>query len=540
MPSQKRQRVEANEAAEGAERRRFITTTATDGDDSEEEQEVLDEFDDDSDYDEMEAANLLTQLGRTRRAGGAEDDDGREGGTEQQQLLARIVEHVEDLADKRRRAQAIGVEVRHQRKQRRSRQRNSGGRFQKAPAQGSGVPEEEEEEEDGKQEQEQERPTRRQWKRKRQQQSKELMRDLRAWSKEERRKALEEALGVLERAYKTGKVMGLIETPEEKLKAMGLEHKISDFGRSGLAPYRHRVNALYTWHSLVLNGEKKENAYRLVGQAYLIHYNTVRQWVRGFHANDFKIGRLLSGLHSKTASYLDDADNKRKAITYVRSMMSKQRKEKAARRFADLQQQQKRYTAQLQAGAAAAASATDTQQTAPTQTAPGGEPIYCVCQQPCGQDDNEMIECHACEGWYHFKCIGIDPNSREYRALKRGDYTCAKCVQQAEEESRPERIAAEAALEALHGRDPAPKSAAAAALDNTDLHEAFSGRVFHRWMNGVLLKDMIAAGAKPIHLRTAYNWLHKLGFRWITKKKTVYIDGHERVDVVECVHTLSC
>ncbi len=151
-----------------------------------------------------------------------------------------------------------------------------------------------------------------------------------------------------------------------------------------------------------------------------------------------------------------------------------------------------------------------------------------------------MIECHACEGWYHLKCIGIDPNSREYRALKRGDYTCAKCVQQAEEESRPERIAAEAALEALHGRDPAPKSAAAAALDNTDLHEALSGRVFHRWINGVLLKDMIAAGAKPISLRTAYNWLHKLGFRWITKKKTVYIDGHERVDVVECVHTLSC
>ena len=39
----------------------------------------------------------------------------------------------------------------------------------------------------------------------------------------------------------------------------------------------------------------------------------------------------------------------------------------------------------------------------------------------------------------------------------------------------------------------------------------------------------------PIEIksRTARNWLHKLGFEYKDVKKDVFVDGHERPDVVE-------
>jgi hypothetical protein len=39
--------------------------------------------------------------------------------------------------------------------------------------------------------------------------------------------------------------------------------------------------------------------------------------------------------------------------------------------------------------------------------------------------------------------------------------------------------------------------------------------------------------ARGIHVRTARRWLHKLSWRYQQKKKGMYIDGHEREDVVE-------
>ena len=39
--------------------------------------------------------------------------------------------------------------------------------------------------------------------------------------------------------------------------------------------------------------------------------------------------------------------------------------------------------------------------------------------------------------------------------------------------------------------------------------------------------------ARGIHVRTARRWLHKLSWRYRQKKKGMYIDGHEREDVVE-------
>ena len=36
-----------------------------------------------------------------------------------------------------------------------------------------------------------------------------------------------------------------------------------------------------------------------------------------------------------------------------------------------------------------------------------------------------------------------------------------------------------------------------------------------------------------ISVQTARSWLHELGFQVLDKKKGVYIDGHERPDVVQ-------
>ena len=51
------------------------------------------------------------------------------------------------------------------------------------------------------------------------------------------------------------------------------------------------------------------------------------------------------------------------------------------------------------------------------------------------------------------------------------------------------------------------------------------------------LRDYVNLGgvqsAIEIKSRTARNWLHKLGFEYKDVKKDVFVDGHERSDVVE-------
>ena len=42
--------------------------------------------------------------------------------------------------------------------------------------------------------------------------------------------------------------------------------------------------------------------------------------------------------------------------------------------------------------------------------------------------------------------------------------------------------------------------------------------------------------SESIRARTAQNWLHKLGFSWKDVKKSVFLDGHEREDVIEDRH----
>jgi hypothetical protein len=47
------------------------------------------------------------------------------------------------------------------------------------------------------------------------------------------------------------------------------------------------------------------------------------------------------------------------------------------------------------------------------------------------------------------------------------------------------------------------------------------------------VQERLGTRAQGIHVRTARRWLHKLSWRYTQKKKGMYIDGHEREDVIE-------
>ena len=47
------------------------------------------------------------------------------------------------------------------------------------------------------------------------------------------------------------------------------------------------------------------------------------------------------------------------------------------------------------------------------------------------------------------------------------------------------------------------------------------------------VQQQLGTRAHGIHIRTAQRWLHKMSWRYQQKKKGMYIDGHEREDVVE-------
>lgn len=47
------------------------------------------------------------------------------------------------------------------------------------------------------------------------------------------------------------------------------------------------------------------------------------------------------------------------------------------------------------------------------------------------------------------------------------------------------------------------------------------------------VQQKLGTRARGIHVRTARRWLHKLKWRYTEKKKGMYVDGHEREDVIE-------
>ena len=62
-----------------------------------------------------------------------------------------------------------------------------------------------------------------------------------------------------------------------------------------------------------------------------------------------------------------------------------------------------------------------------------------------------------------------------------------------------------------------------------------TGAKFGLWVNSELLPntDLLPGCPQEIRPRTAVKWLHRLGFRPQSHRKSVYIDGHEREDVIE-------
>ena len=52
-------------------------------------------------------------------------------------------------------------------------------------------------------------------------------------------------------------------------------------------------------------------------------------------------------------------------------------------------------------------------------------------------------------------------------------------------------------------------------------------------MNEIILPELNINLSKGISERTAQHWLIKLGWRRTVVRKGVYMDGHERADVVE-------
>ncbi|KAI9012722.1 hypothetical protein BC832DRAFT_521979, partial [Gaertneriomyces semiglobifer] len=48
------------------------------------------------------------------------------------------------------------------------------------------------------------------------------------------------------------------------------------------------------------------------------------------------------------------------------------------------------------------------------------EKVYCICRRP--YDGSEfMIQCEACEEWFHGKCVGVEP-----KRIK-GSWSCSSC-----------------------------------------------------------------------------------------------------------------
>lgn len=61
---------------------------------------------------------------------------------------------------------------------------------------------------------------------------------------------------------------------------------------------------------------------------------------------------------------------------------------------------------------------------------------------------------------------------------------------------------------------------------------------FCRALNNIILPDLGIALKAPLSNRTARRWMHRLGFRQAVLRKGVYMDGHERPDVVKYRETV--
>lgn len=519
----------------------YTLAHAGDGGTSDEEDEFGDEEEelDEWDVDEEAGAGIRVLTSFRGRSGGGGgqgegEDDAADSGVEAEAEAEEEDEAMPPLhlTEEWRRQRALkGVEAKKERQQRQASKnaRGSSGRFSGAQGAGEG--------------QRQQGTRKRDRDYERREKERERLREKREAAAKEKEEYIRAAFRELQRFHLTGKVEHLIHTDEELFRAKGLASKINDFGRATAhGPYRERAAALYLWHRLVL--EERElwcKAYASVAKATGKNVKTISQWVRGFHALGGKINRLLTGLQQRTPSYLDDRDVMLEAKKYIDFSISMDQRAARARKLAALVNKDRLVGLRLKKqaedivsgstastqGTASTDAAAATQQQDETQGVDGGDDddIICSCKQPGG--GAPTIYCESCDEHFHLECVGIDP--RGARSLNRwGGWKCSCCEELAERNAT-----LEVAEATLRGRDPIDRASEAQAAQAENPHQEFTGPVFHRWVNSTLLKDVIANGGKPISLRTARNWLHKLGYRWRARKRITYMDGHERDDVVE-------
>lgn len=501
---------------------------------SDEEEEEVDEFDVDEELEMHGILRLASLRGQAAAAEGEgeendEEFEGEEGAAEEEEEELILPHRTDEWRRERARK---GVEARRDRAQRQAakKARAPSGRF--CGAQGDN--------EVGGQPRRGLRKRDRDYERR--ERERERLRDKRAQATQQRQQQLRDTFEKLSKFHLTGKVDYLIHTNEERFRAKGLEEKLKDFGRgTDLAPYRARASALYQWHRLVLEeGMGWCNAYAVVAKTTGKTAKTISQWVRGFHALGGKINRLLTGLHQKTPSYLDDRDLVADATAYIDLKICQRRRAERARKLAAaankdrlLAQQLKKKaedTVNAAATATQATASTDaqaaTQEAEETQVEDVDDDIICTCKQPGG--GAATMYCESCDEHFHLDCVGIEPRAGRILNRSKEAWKCPSCVTAAEHNATVEQAEA-----VLRGRDPIGRASEAQAAQAEDPEEEFTGRVFHRWVNETLLTDIIANGGKPISLRTARNWLHKLGYRWRARKRITYMDGHEREDVKE-------
>ena len=68
---------------------------------------------------------------------------------------------------------------------------------------------------------------------------------------------------------------------------------------------------------------------------------------------------------------------------------------------------------------------------------PDRVPVYCACEMPYNPD-LFMVECEACEEWYHPQCVG----STKKQVEKKAHFVCPTCDRKAQaREAKKQRIA---------------------------------------------------------------------------------------------------
>ena len=352
--------------------------------------------------------------------------------------------------------------------------------------------------------------------------------------KEKKLEFLNRGLKVLDDAVLFARIQPLIHTDVDQFEAAGFESKIHDFGSSKLLPYRKRALALHVWHKHVLahDGADYEGGYAAAAAAGGITPGTMRKWVRSFHHLGFKIARLVVGLNKKTSSYLDDEDIQRTARRYLQTHTAAAHRQRMARAVARRKKELIKHVTTFaekaartqETGTSSSSSHCHTHTTHAASTEVNLD--LCICGEE-GADDN-MIMCGECERWHHPGCVGL--NSRDFRAYKRdGEDTpwyCNPCWEKIEREEKEEEESNRIFLESCR---PIPSDGKA----GPEIFGQLTGARFLQWVNTKLLAPIIEQGGKPICEATAKAWLRKLGYIYRKKKTIVYIDGHERKDVVE-------